>query len=83
VVLAVSLSGVGVLHADSSIPRITKEELKTKLDDPMVVILDVRRGTDWNASEFKIPGATFVGKGDYGEWSTEFDKDKTLVLYCA
>ncbi|UCG13360.1 MAG: hypothetical protein JSU72_02415 [Deltaproteobacteria bacterium] len=64
-------------------PRMSKEELKAMLDSPDLIILDVRVGRDWKASEYKIRGAVRVDATDFGSWANKFPKDKTLVLYCA
>ena len=61
----------------------TKEELKTMLENPDVVILDVRRGKDWTSSEFKIPGAVYAKPQAFGEIINTYPKNKTYVLYCA
>jgi rhodanese-related sulfurtransferase len=64
------------------VPRMTKEELKELLGSSDLVIVDVRRGQDWNSSEFKIKGSVREsGKGI--AWAKNYDKDKTIVLYCA
>lgn len=64
-------------------PRITKEELKQRLGDPNVVIVDVRAGRDWSTSDRKISGAVREEPGDAGTWATRFPKDKLIVLYCS
>ena len=61
----------------------TKEELRQQLDDPQIVVLDVRKGGDWKSSEFKIKGAERVNPKKFKEWASKYPKDKTLVLYCA
>ena len=61
----------------------SKEELKSRLDAGNVTILDVRSGRDWGSSEFKIQGAFRASGGDIAEWSKNYQKDQTLVLYCA
>ena len=38
-------------------PRMGKDELKAKLEDPEVVLVDVRSYTDWLLSGDKIRGA--------------------------
>jgi len=38
------------------VPRMTKEELKAKLDNPDLVIIDARSAHDWEDSETKIKG---------------------------
>jgi len=64
-------------------PRITKDELKVLLDDPDLVILDVRRGKDWNKSDKKIKGAVRENPKRFKSWAHTYSKEKTLVLYCA
>ena len=66
-----------------NVPVMTKEELKGMLEDPGVAILDVRKGKDWDSSEFKIQGADRTNPKDFGDWGKKYPKEKTLVLYCA
>lgn len=60
---------------------ITKEELKNKLEDADLLILDVRSGKDWKSSEFKIQGAVRKDPKDFTSWGSQFEKDQKLVLY--
>jgi hypothetical protein len=80
IVISVILSGFAI--ADT-IPLMTKEELKARLGDKDVSILDVRAGRDWTYSEFKIMGAIRVEPAGNSQWADKFDKDKSYVLYCA
>jgi len=64
-------------------PRMTKETLKGMMETTDLVILDIRTGKDWDASEFKIKGAVRVDPGKFDEWKDRFSREKTLVLYCA
>ncbi len=64
-------------------PRISKEELKTMLGDPNVIILDVRIYDEWKASGKKIQGATWKNPEKIGSWMKQFPKEKTLVFYCS
>ena len=87
-VLAVTLSLVGSsllsrAATAAEVPRITKEELRAKLGDPNLVILDVRRGPDWSTSSVKIKGAVRADPGDVAAWADTYPTEKTLVLYCA
>ena len=66
-----------------SVSRITKEELKTILNDEDLVIIDVRDGRDWRSSEFKIPGAVRGDPKKFSDWEKDFSTGQTLVLYCA
>lgn len=74
---------VTVADGAGDAPRMTKETLKARMEAPDLIILDVRRGKDWDASEFKIKGAIRVDPGKFDAWKNSFSKDKTLVLYCA
>ncbi len=65
------------------IPRMTKEELKGILGNPDLRILDVRLGTDWTSSEFKIKNAVRVNARKIDSWSMKYEKDQIIVLYCA
>jgi len=67
----------------TEVPRMSKEDLNAKLDDPDVVILDVRTGGNWKASEFKIKGAIRVSPKNVDSWASKYAKDKTLFLYRA
>lgn len=79
---ALMLAPAGAAGA-SSAPTMTKEQLQQQLNDPQVVVIDVRTGRDWTSSEFKIKGAERVDPQNYSSWSDKYPKDKTLVLYCA
>lgn len=79
--LLVSVGAAAVVSAEE-VPRISKEVLKALLGNPEVAVVDVRLGTDWNASEFKIKGAVRESKEDIS-WVDKYGKDKVLVLYCA
>ena len=67
----------------ADVPLMTKETLKDHLEKGGVVIVDVRQGRDWDASEFKIQGAERVESKDIATWAQKQDKSKTTVLYCA
>lgn len=67
----------------SDVPTMSKEELKAQLNTAKLVVLDVRSGRDWSSSEFKIQGAVRAPGSDLATWSKNYQKDQTLVLYCA
>ena len=84
VVLALAFSGYlvpPVLAADAL--RMEKDQLKANLDNPGIVIIDVRSYTDWLFSKDKIKGAVRENYRNFEEWNTKYPKDKTIVLYCA
>ena len=63
--------------------RISKEELKDRLNDPSLIILDVRISKDWKKSGKKIKGAIQKDPYEFAKWSSQYPKTKTIVLYCA
>jgi len=77
------VGGCTTLAKSTDTPRITKEELKAKLDSPDLVIIDVRYGTDWTDSDLKIKGAIREDPSTVDSWANKYPKDKTLVFYCA
>jgi len=40
-----------------TVPKMTKEELKSLLGNPDVIIIDVRAEDDWKEAKWKIQGA--------------------------
>ena len=64
-------------------PRISKEELKSMLGNKEVIIVDVRTGKDWKASEYKIKGAVRVDPREVESWASSYSENQTFVFYCA
>jgi amino acid transporter len=81
--LAVVQWGVSSAAAAPEVPRMSKEELKAALGNNELVVIDVRVGKDWDASEIKIKGAVREDPKALDSWVARYPKDKTLVLYCA
>ena len=64
-----------------TIPKMSKEELKSRLEDPSLVILDVRRPQDWKKSGKKIKGAIQENPFKFDSWYARFPKAKSILLY--
>ncbi len=64
-------------------PRMSKEELKSRLGDKDIVIIDVRTRHDWEKSDSKIRGAIREDPEEAASWAKKYSKEKTIVLYCA
>ena len=47
-----------------------------------VLVLDVRRRSDYDADTHKIPGATWKDPEQVAQWSESLPKDKDVVIYC-
>jgi hypothetical protein len=80
-VVTILLSTAAFAAKSGGIELVTKEELLQMMDnnDPDLLILDVRKGTDWRASEFMIKGAVRLNLNQIS--SVNYPKDKKLVLY--
>ena len=74
-----------VMAAAMEIPRISKEELKSMLGNPDVVVIDVRAFLDHKTSVKQIKGAVREDPDptQVKSWANKYSKDKTIVLYCA
>jgi len=79
--MVLSISTLTAMAAD--VPKMTKEDLKAQLGKPDVIIIDVRIGKDWKASELKIKGAIREDPQKVDSWAQKYAKDKNLVFYCA
>jgi predicted sulfurtransferase len=62
---------------------VNKDQLKSELSKPDVIILDVRTQHDSDTSSLKIQGAIHESPSEVSQWINKYPKDKTLVLYCA
>ncbi len=71
------------LAVGDEVSKIAKNELRAQLDNPDVIIVDLRKGYDWKGSEFKIKGAVRENPDAFNSWADKYPRDKTLVFYCA
>jgi hypothetical protein len=82
--LALVLAGAGGdLSVADVVPRMAKEQLKELIGSEDLVVLDVRTGSDWSGSKYKIRGAVREYPGEFASWMAKYPKDKTIVLYCS
>lgn len=73
---------VCLIADEQDVPRMPVDELKSRLNDPSLIIIDVRTPGEWNASSMKIKGAFREVLKKVEEWAPKYQKDKTIVLYC-
>jgi len=66
---------------DTKTPRMIKEELKSLLGSPEVIVVDVRIDDEWKKSGLKIKGAVREDPEKFKSWADKYPKDKTLVFY--
>ena len=77
--VAIPLAAAG----DDDVPRMTIKELKERLSDPDLIVLDVRAGGSWSGSESKIKGAVREDPAHVQDWMKKYPRDKTVVFYCS
>jgi hypothetical protein len=77
------LSPAASLAAPGSVNSLTGEALKGMLDDPRLLIIDVRIPHDWNSSNKKIKGARRQEPDKVAVWGKTLPPGKKIVLYCA
>lgn len=66
-----------------SVPRMSTDELNSRLGQTDLVVLDVRTGKDWNAAKSKIAGAVRLEPSAIDQWIGNYQKEQTIILYCA
>lgn len=61
--------------------KLELETLLKWLEEPDVLIMDVRAPQDWEASPEKIKHAHRYDPLKLGEWANDLPREKRLVLY--
>jgi hypothetical protein len=80
--MALSLIGLSEkAHSIEEITRMTKEDLRAKMSDRNIVIIDVRTEEQWRHSNLVIPGAVHENPEDVESWMDKYPRSKTLVFY--
>lgn len=80
VAFCIFLLPIVALAADAGAQRITKEELKAKMDKGEdIVILDMRSKGSYDGSNIKIKGAVRLSPT---EVESKINKDKEVITYC-
>lgn len=69
--------------SEAAVSKVTVDELNSMLGTADLVILDVRKSSDWEKADQMIQGAVREDPGKTDEWMKNYPKDKKFVLYCA
>jgi hypothetical protein len=83
-ILAASLVIVGLFAIPTGadeVPRINPNLLRSMLESPDLVILDVRTARGWEESNRKIPGAFWENYEEVDSWADRYPKELMVVLY--
>jgi hypothetical protein len=65
------------------VPRMEPEALISLMKDSDTTVIDIRLAHSWQESSRKIKGACREVGDEFSTWESKYDKDKTVVLYCA
>jgi rhodanese-related sulfurtransferase len=76
--------------ANASVPKISPQDASALMKGGNVLVVDVRDGTELQATG-KIPGAVHVSRGmiefradpESAYYDKAFNRDKTVLVYCA
>jgi len=68
-------------QAFGQVKKITINQLLESIDDPQLLILDVRTTGSWQDSDKKIKGAVRKNPETFASWANDLPKNKFLALY--
>jgi gas vesicle protein len=85
IIAAVVFLAAGLIaqSAAADFRKISKEELRDMLDNPELVIIDVRTDKEWKKADLKIKGAAWEDADEVKTWAVRYPKDRTIALYCS
>lgn len=82
-VLSIMLVLLISVASEAAVPKITVDELNSIWGEENLVIVDVRKESDWEESDTMIQDAVRGDPGAMEEWMDKYPKEKKFVLYCA
>ena len=82
-ILVLAVLPVFAIAANEAVPRISREELKSKIENNKgVIILDVRTKGSYEGSNIKIKGAIRIAPEEIETGYRQLPKDREIVTYC-
>ena len=69
--------------ATSDVPRMSTDELNSRLGEAGRVVVDFGTAGYRNGSEQMVAGAIRGNPNDIGMWLSKLNMDQTIVLYCS
>lgn len=83
IICLVILTLIANVFAANDAIRIEPQELKEKLGQSGLSVVDVRIISDWKKSDSKIAGAVREDPHDVSSWANKYPKHELLVVYCS
>jgi hypothetical protein len=72
---------VSAAETDENVPAISVHQVQHQLNNPDVIIIDVRKYRNWWRSSQKILSAVREDPSKVDEWAQKYPKDKSLIFY--
>jgi hypothetical protein len=66
---------------DKNVPGISVDQVKQLLNNPDVIIIDVRKYRNWWRSSKKILSAVRENPSKVDQWAQKYPKNKSLIFY--
>ena len=79
--LSIGFTAFLSIQASAQVIIITIDQLLKSIDNPKLLILDVRTPGSWKADDSKIKGAVRKNPDTFDSWANDLPKNKFLVLY--
>ena len=79
--IIISRPFVSAAENDENVPAISVHQVKPLLNNPDVIIIDVRKYRNWWRSSKKILSAVREDPFKVDEWAQKYPKDKLLIFY--
>ncbi len=83
VFLSVGMTMFTTFALSKDVPMMTTDELESLLDNPELIVIDVRYDKHWIPSDSKMKGAVRERDSNVRSWTNRYPKDKLLGVYCA
>lgn len=64
-------------------PRISKDDARQLLNEAHVAIIDVRSQDQWRESGKRVVHAAQEDRSNVKAWAHRYDRENTLIVYCA
>ena len=79
--IIISRTVVSAAENDENVPTISVQQVQPLLNNPDVIIIDVRKYRNWWRSSKKVLSAVREDPFKVDEWAQKYPKDKSLIFY--
>ena len=79
--IIISRTVVSAADNDENVPAISVHQVQHLLNNPDVIIIDVRKYRNWWRSSKKVLSAVREDPSKVDEWAQKYPRDKSLIFY--